>query len=129
MNNQPTGELVIQTLAMPTNTNPNGDIFGGWLMSQMDLAAGILAKQRSRGRAATVAIDSMSFLQPVHVGEIVSCYVELIHLGHTSMRIKVEVWKENFTTGKKIQVTVGTFTFVAIDEQGRPRPVEKREAT
>ncbi|MDX2345754.1 MAG: acyl-CoA thioesterase [Legionella sp.] len=122
----PKGELAIQTLAMPMNTNPHGDIFGGWLVSQMDLAAGILAKQRSRGRAATVAIDSMSFLHPVHVGDVVSCYVSLMHLGKTSMTIKVEVWKEVLATAEKSQVTDGTFTFVAIDESGHPRAVENQ---
>ncbi|MCH9690227.1 MAG: acyl-CoA thioesterase [Gammaproteobacteria bacterium] len=125
MTKMPHGELAIQTLAMPMNTNANGDVFGGWLVSQMDLAAGILAKQRSRGRAATVAIDSMSFLEPVHVGEVVSCYVHLIRLGKTSMAIKVEVWKEEFVTAEKKQVTEGTFTFVAIDEHGCARAVEK----
>ena len=125
MTKMPHGELAIQTLAMPMNTNANGDVFGGWLVSQMDLAAGILAKQRSRGRAATVAIDSMSFLEPVHVGEVVSCYVHLIRQGNTSMTIKVEVWKEVFVTAKKTQVTEGTFTFVAIDEHGHARAVEK----
>ena len=125
MTKMPRGELAIQTLAMPMNTNAHGDIFGGWLVSQMDLAAGILAKQRSKGRAATVAIDTMSFLQPVHVGEVVSCYVDLMHAGKTSMTIKVEVWKEVFATGEKSQVTEGTFTFVAIDDDGRPRALEK----
>lgn len=125
MKKKPAGELAIQTLAMPMNTNPHGDIFGGWLVSQMDLAAGILAKQYSRGRAATVAIDSMSFLEPVHVGDVVRCYVDLAHMGNTSMAIKVEVWKEVLVTGDIIQVTEGVFTFVAIDAAGRPRPLEK----
>ena len=123
MTTQPRGELAIQTLAMPADTNPQGDIFGGWLVSQMDLAAGILAKKRSKGRAATVAIDSMSFLLPVHVGDVVSCYVDLEHLGNTSMTINVEVWKEVFATGERSQVTGGTFTFVAIDERGKPRRI------
>lgn len=126
MNQTPAGELAIQTLAMPMNTNPHGDIFGGWLVSQMDLAAGILAKQFSKGRAATVAIDSMSFLHPVHVGDVVSCYVDLIRTGNTSLTIKVEVWKEVFVTGEKLQVTEGIFTFVAIDEAGRPRLLKKK---
>jgi acyl-CoA thioesterase YciA len=126
MTKMPQGELAIQTLAMPVNTNPNGDIFGGWLVSQMDLAASILAKQRSRGRTATVAIDSMSFLHPVHVGDVVSCYVDLMHAGNTSMTIKVEVWKEVTATGDKSQVTEGTFTFVAINDNGRPRAFEKQ---
>ncbi len=126
MTDEPQGELAIQTLAMPMNTNANGDIFGGWLVSQMDLAAGILAKQRSKGRAATVAIESMSFLQPVHVGDMVSCYVQLLRQGRTSMKIKVEVWREVLATSKKLQVTEGIFTFVAIDEAGRPRALEKQ---
>lgn len=126
MKEEPRGELAIQTLAMPMDTNAHEDIFGGWLVSQMDLAAGILAKQHSRGRAATIAIDSMSFLKPVHVGDVVSCYVELQRVGRTSMIINVEVWKEVIDTGKKIKVTEGIFTFVAIDKQGLPRPLEKR---
>ena len=124
MTSKPRGELAIQTLAMPSDTNPNGDIFGGWVVSQMDLAAGILAKKYSKGRAATVAIDSMSFLLPVHVGDVVSCYVELEHLGKTSMVINVQVWKQVFATGERSQVTEGTFTFVAIDEQGKSRRVK-----
>lgn len=119
----PRGEITIQTLAMPADTNPNGDIFGGWLVSQMDLAAGVLAKKTSRGRAATVAINSMSFLNPVHVGDVISCYAELVQLGNTSMTVNVEVWKETLATGEKMCVTEGTFVFVAIDAQGKPRPV------
>ena len=95
------GEVTIQTLAMPADTNANGDIFGGWLVSQMDLAAGILAKKLSKGRAATVAIHSMSFLKPVHIGDLVSCHVELITLGKTSMTIAVEAWTERLSTGEK----------------------------
>jgi acyl-CoA thioesterase YciA len=123
MSAQPRGELTIQTLAMPGDTNPNGDIFGGWIVSQMDLAASVLAKKIADGRTATVAINSMSFILPVRVGDIVSCYVELIKKGYTSMTIAVEVWQEAFSTGEKNPVTEGTFVFVAIDENGRPRPV------
>ncbi|KTC76946.1 acyl-CoA thioester hydrolase YciA [Legionella brunensis] len=119
----PRGELTIQTLAMPADTNANGDIFGGWLVSQMDLAAGVLAKKIARGRAATVAIHSMTFLKPVHVGDIVSCHVELIKRGTTSMTIAVEVWAEPATTGGRYKVTEGTFIFVAIDDNGTPRKV------
>ncbi|MDF1645769.1 MAG: acyl-CoA thioesterase [Legionellaceae bacterium] len=126
MTHTPQGELAIQTLAMPMNTNAHGDIFGGWIVSQMDLAAGTLAKKHSKGRAATVAIDSMSFLQPVHVGELVSCFVNLVHTGRTSLTIRVEVWKEVFATGEKSQVTEGTFTFVAIDADGKPRALEQK---
>ncbi|MDF1828368.1 MAG: acyl-CoA thioesterase [Legionellaceae bacterium] len=124
MTHVPQGELAIQTLAMPSDTNPNGDIFGGWVVSQMDLAAGILAKKHSEGRAVTVAIDSMSFLLPVHVGDVVSCYVRLEHEGKTSMTIKVEVWTNVVETGLQSQVTEGTFTFVAINEQGKPRQIK-----
>lgn len=119
------GEITIQTLAMPADTNANGDIFGGWLVSQMDLAAGVLAKKLARGRAATVAINSMTFLKPVQVGDVVSCHVELVKLGKTSMTIAVEAWTEVLATGEKYCVTEGTFIFVAIDDEGKPRPVPK----
>ena len=119
----PVGEVTIQTLAMPASTNANGDIFGGWLVSQMDLAAGVLAKKISRGRAATVAIHDLTFIKPVHVGDVVSCYVSLIKQGNTSMTIGVQVWKETFTTEEQWCVAKGTFIFVAIDENGSPRQV------
>ena len=123
---KPRGEITIQTLAMPADTNANGDIFGGWLVSQMDLSAGILAKRVAKGRVATVAINSMTFLMPVHVGDMVSCYVELVKLGNTSITIAVEVWTEALATGEKYRVTEGTFIFVAIDEQRKPRQVPKQ---
>ena|SRR3990167_1459107 len=125
-NSMPCGELTIQTLAMPMNTNANGDIFGGWLVSQMDLAAGIVAKKIAHGRAATVAINSMSFLSPVHVGDLVSCYVSLTAQGSTSMTFSVEVWREILATGEKHRVTQGSFVFVAIDDKGHSRSVLKR---
>ena len=118
-------EITIQTLAMPSDTNPNGDIFGGWLVSQMDLAAGVLAKKLSHGRAVTIAIHSMTFHRPVHVGNLVSCHVELIKTGNTSLTIAVEAWVENLSNGEKYRVTEGTFIFVAIDEHGHPRQVPK----
>ena len=118
---EPRGTLMIQTLAMPSDTNPNGDIFGGWIVSQMDLAAGVLAKTIAHGRAATVAINSMSFIAPVHVGDMVSCYVDLMKRGRTSVTLNVEVWRESFSTGEKQRVTEGVFVFVAIDDKGRPR--------
>ncbi len=121
----PRGELTIQTLAMPADTNANGDIFGGWLVSQMDLAAGVLAKKLARGRVATVAIHSMTFLKPVHVGDVISCHVVLEKKGKTSLTIAVEVWTEILATGEKYRVTEGTFVFVAIDEQRKPRQVPK----
>lgn len=119
----PRGEITIQTLAMPADTNANGDIFGGWLVSQMDLAAGVLAKKIAQGRVATVAIHSMTFLKPVHVGDVVSCHVELIKQGKTSLTIAVEVWAQPATEPGKYRVTEGTFVFVAINEEGKPRPV------
>jgi acyl-CoA thioesterase YciA len=121
----PKGELMIQTLAMPASTNANGDIFGGWIVSQMDLAAGVLAKKMARGRVATVAINSMSFLKPVHIGDVVSCYVALIRLGKTSMTMNVEVWAVPATQKDKYLVTEGVFVFVAIDDLGKPRQVPK----
>lgn len=123
MMDEPHGEITIQMLAMPADTNPTGDIFGGWLVSQMDLAAGILAKKISRGRVVTVAIHSMTFLRPVHVGNLVSCYVALVKEGTTSLTIVVEAWSEILSTQEKYCVTKGTFVFVAIDEDGKPRPV------
>jgi acyl-CoA thioesterase YciA len=126
MTNDTRGEITIQTLAMPADTNANGDIFGGWLVSQMDLAAGVLAKKIANGRVATVAINSMTFLEPVHVGDVVSCYVKLIKQGASSMSFAIEVWSEELVSGDKYQVTKGIFVFVAIDEQGKPRKVEKK---
>lgn len=123
MQKKPQGELTIQTLAMPADTNPNGDIFGGWLVSQMDLAAGVLAKRISKGRVVTVAIHSMTFLKPVHVGDIVRCHVHLLKQGTTSMTIAIEVWAQPFDAIDSYQVTEGVFVFVAIDNEGKPRPV------
>ena len=116
-------EPAIRVIAMPADTNPAGDIFGGWLMSQMDLAAGNVAARRSAGRAATIAVESMSFLQPVRVGDEVSVYANILDVGRTSMRIKVEAWRRARDGSDTSQVTQAVFTFVAIDEAGRPRPV------
>jgi acyl-CoA thioesterase YciA len=126
MAKKPTGELTLQTLAMPMNTNANGDIFGGWIVSQMDLAVGILSKKISRGRITTVAINTMTFLRPVHVGDIISCYAELIKIGTTSMTIAVEVWAMPVEQQEHYQVTEGIFVSVAIDEHGKPRQVSKK---
>ncbi len=121
----PKGELAIQTLAMPAHTNSGGDIFGGWLVSQMDLAAGIMAKRITRGRAVTIAIHTMTFLKPVHVGNLVSCYVSLLKTGKTSLTIAVEAWTEDLASEKKNKVTEGTFVFVAIDVHGKSREIPK----
>jgi len=121
----PTGELVIRTIAMPADANGNGDIFGGWLVSQMDLGGAILARNTARSRVTTVAIDGMAFLQPVAVGDTVSCYARLERIGRTSMKIDVEVWVQRFTDGVQLRVTEGIFTYVAIDDHGKPQPVNR----
>jgi acyl-CoA thioesterase YciA len=119
---QPGGEPVIRTVAMPADTNPHGDIFGGWLMSQMDLAAGSVAARISRGRAATVRVEAMSFLSPVFVGDEVSLYAYLVLRGKTSMKIEVEAWRRSRDSEATVKVTEATFTFVAIDDlTRRPR--------
>lgn len=121
----PKGELVIQTVAMPHSTNFNGDIFGGWLLSQMDMGAGIIATRRCKSRCATVAIDKIEFLAPVKVGDTVCCYGEILKVGNSSMKIKIEAWVIRKLTNTKIKVTDGTFIFVAIDENGKPIPVDR----
>jgi len=124
MSEHPKGELAIQTLAMPADTNANGDIFGGWLVSQMDLAGAVMAKQTSAGRVVTVAINSMVFYEPVQVGDLVSCYTELTKIGKTSMTINVQAWRSRNVSGERTKVTEGSFVYVAVDPQGRPRPVK-----
>ncbi|NIY77023.1 acyl-CoA thioesterase [Thalassospira sp. HF15] len=114
----------VRAVAMPSDTNPTGDIFGGWLMSQMDLAAGTAAARRAKGRTATVFVDSMSFLRPVHVGDEVSFFTDIIHVGRTSLRIKVQAWRQTRFEETSDKVTEGIFTFVALDEGGRPRPLD-----
>lgn len=122
---EPVGELVIRTIAMPGDTNSNGDIFGGWLLSQMDLGGAIYARNLARCRVTTVAIDAMSFHEPVYVGDIVSCHAKLIKVGTTSMRIDVEAWAQRSGDGSLVRVTEGVFTYVAIDDRGRPQPVHR----
>lgn len=117
------GEPAVRTLAMPADTNPSGDIFGGWVLAQMDLAAGIVAAQRSRGRVATAALDGMSFHRRIYVGDLVSCYAKVMRIGRTSMTVLVDTFVLRGRTGDEVKVTEGRFTLVAIDEQGRPRPV------
>ncbi|MEP6809552.1 MAG: acyl-CoA thioesterase [Chthoniobacterales bacterium] len=122
---KPQGELVIQTIAMPKDTNPNGDIFGGWLMSQMDLGSGILAAKTAQARVVTVAMEGMSFLAPVRVGDTVACYAWVEKIGRTSMKIPVEVWVRRFMHGRVDRVTRGVFIYVAVDETGTPIPVQR----
>ncbi len=119
----PTGALMIRTIAMPKDTNPNGDIFGGWLMSQMDHAAGTTAWRRARGRVVTAAVEGMAFLSAVHIGDEVSLYTELVSVGRTSMKILVEAWRRPRESESFVQVTKAIFIFVAIGDDGRPRKV------
>ncbi len=108
---------------MPADTNPAGDIFGGWLLAQMDIAAGTMAYERAKGRVATVAVDAMTFHKPVLVGDLVSCYARVLKVGRTSITMQVEVWVRRGRTGEEQKVTEGRFTCVAIDEHRQPRPV------
>ena len=121
----PQGDLSLQTIAMPKDTNANGDIFGGWLLSQMDLAGSIAAADVALGRVATVAIDGMAFLTPVHVGAVVSCYADVLEVGRSSVRIMVEVWIDSKHDNEPIKVTEGEFVYVAIGENGRTRAIAK----
>ena len=119
----PTDRLpVIRVVAMPKDTNPGGSIFGGWLMSQIDIAAAIPALERAKGRVATVAVNSMEFHEPVFVGDIISCYADIVKTGHTSITVKVEVYSERNPSDKQIvKVTEAELTYVALDENRRPR--------
>jgi acyl-CoA thioesterase YciA len=119
----PRGELTVRISAMPADTNANGDIFGGWVMSRMDQAGGIAAVERANGRVVTIAVEAMTFIRPVRVGDVLSVYTEIERVGRTSMRIHIEAWAVRFHTRISEKVTDGAFTFVAIDEDGRPRPV------
>ena len=122
---QPRGELVIQTIAMPADTNPNGDIFGGWLMAQMDLGSSILAAKTAQGRVVTVAMEGMSFLHPVRVGDTVACFAWVEKIGRTSMTIPVEVWVRRYMGRQLERVTRAVFIYVAVDEAGKPVPVRR----
>ena len=119
----PQDQPAIRTIAMPADTNPAGDIFGGWLMSQMDLAAGNLAALTARGRAATVAVDGMRFHLPVKVGDEVSLFANLTRRGRTSMHIHVTAWRRGREHDESEKVTCATFVFVVVDKDGRPRSV------
>lgn len=119
----PHGDLTLRTLAMPADTNVNGDIFGGWVLSQMDLAGGIAAGQRAKGRVATVAVDAMKFIRPVRVGDVLCVYSRIVRIGTTSMGVEIEAWVLRDRVGRREKVTEALFTFVAIDDDGRPRPV------
>jgi acyl-CoA thioesterase YciA len=121
---EPSGELAIRTLAMPADTNPAGDIFGGWVLAQMDVAGGIRARAATQGRVATVAVDSMTFHLPVFVGDVVCCYGDVKRVGRTSVAIHVETWALRGGAGERVLVTEGLFTYVAIGDDRRPRAIE-----
>ncbi|MGO9422715.1 acyl-CoA thioesterase [Roseiarcus sp.] len=125
---QPRGELTVRLVAMPSDTNANGDIFGGWVLSQMDQAGGIAAVETAQGRVATVAIDAMHFIRPVKVGDVLCVYTAVDHIGRTSLKVHIEAWARRFRTHRREKVTDATFTFVAIDDNGRPRPVVREQA-
>ncbi|MDD1796099.1 acyl-CoA thioester hydrolase YciA [Enterovibrio makurazakiensis] len=127
-NNCPRGQLLLRTLAMPADTNANGDIFGGWIMSQLDLAGAILAKEVSHGRVVTVSVEEIVFKTPVSVGDVVCCYGECTRIGRTSMSVSLEVWIKPVATdgvGQRKKVCEATFNYVAIDGDGRPRAINK----
>lgn len=123
---KPRGKLALQTVAMPADTNANGDIFGGWVVSNMDMAAGIAARRRARSRAVTRAIDKLEFIAPVNVGDTVCCYAELLKTGRTSMQFRIEVWTISLENDDiPVKAAEGIFTFVAINSESKPHPVDR----
>ena len=130
-NDQPPADRIpaIRTIAMPADANSNGDIFGGWMMAQMDLAGGVAAVQRAQGRVVTVAVEAMTFHLPVMVGDLVSCYAEVTRVGRSSITIKIESWVRRHLSNDRVLVTEGIFTYVAIDTRRRPRPVPPEDET
>jgi acyl-CoA thioesterase YciA len=120
---EPRGDLASRVLAMPTDTNPKGDIFGGWIMSLMDMAGKMSATTIANGRVVTVAVDRIVFRQPVQVGDVVCCYTETVRTGRSSITLSIEVWAMRQGQGERLKVTDATFTFVAVDGDGRPRPL------
>jgi acyl-CoA thioesterase YciA len=121
--NGPRGALTVRIGAMPADTNANGDIFGGWVLSRMDQAGGIAGVERARGRVVTIAIEAMTFIRPVWVGDVLEVYTEVTSIGRTSMKIHIEAWARRFRTEIHEKVTDANFTFVAIDDNGKPRPI------
>jgi acyl-CoA thioesterase YciA len=127
---EPTGELILRTLAMPANTNPQGDIFGGWIMAQMDISGGIMANEIARSRVVTVAVESIKFIKPVHVGDVVGCYGKVLRIGTTSITINLEVWVKSAQLRiaeerHMFKVTEAAFTYVAVDSEGKKQPVPR----
>ena len=120
---EPQGALTVRTLAMPADTNPAGDIFGGWVMSQMDIAGAIAAVERSRGRVVTVAVEAMTFISPVKVGDILCVYTSIERVGNTSITVAVEAWARRNRLADRVKVTEGHFVYVSLGEDGKKRPL------
>ena len=114
---------LFRTLAMPADANPNGDIFGGWVLAQMDLAGGVAAARRAGGRTVTVAVEAMRFHAPIAVGDLVTCYARVVKTGTTSITVDIQTWARRRRGVVEVRVTEGTFIYVAIDDEGRPRPL------
>ncbi len=125
MADNPKGYLTTRTIAMPADSNPSGDIFGGWVLSQMDIAAGICAGERAQCRVVTVALDSMHFIRPVKIGDVLCVYTEIERVGNTSLDIHVEAWVQRDRSRNTVKVTEAKFTFVALGVDGRPRAVPR----
>jgi len=125
---EPCGDLCIRTLAMPADTNANGDIFGGWLLSQMDVGGGIFASKIAKSRTVTVAVEAMNFRKPVYVGDLVSVHANLVRVGRTSITVHLEAWVMRRKEVQSILVTDGNFTYVSIDEQGKPQVIPQANA-
>ena len=123
--NHPEGVLSLQNIAMPADTNWSGDVFGGWIVSQMDLAGAIHVERLSKGRCATIAINEMTFLVPVKVGNVISCYTKILKVGNTSVQVQIEVWNSHDNSRDPIRVTQGVFTFVAVDVNGNKRQISE----
>lgn len=117
-------KATLRTIPMPSDTNANGDIFGGWLLSQMDLAGAVVAVQRAKNKVATVGVNAMSFHKPVYVGDVVSFYCEIERVGRTSITVKIESWARRRLSEEDVKVTEGVYTYVAIDVNGKSMPVE-----
>ncbi|MDX1041584.1 acyl-CoA thioesterase [Sinorhizobium medicae] len=125
--NKPNGELTLRTLAMPGDANAAGDIFGGWVMAQMDLSCGIRAAERARGRVVTAAVKEMAFALPVKIGDTLCIYTDIIKVGRTSMTLKVEAWAQRYLSQVMDKVTDAIFVMVALDSSGKPTPAPAEE--
>ena len=124
--NHPEGVLSLQNIAMPADTNWSGDVFGGWIVSQMDLAGAIHVERLSKGRCATIAINEMTFLVPVKVGNVISCYTKILKVGNTSVQVQIEVWNSHDNSREPIRITQGVFTFVSVDVNGNKRQISEQ---